>query len=751
FLHADITGADIVAAGNPATGPTTITWNLGNIVNQADGNSANDVFVIVYRARVLNDAHAHVNGIALTNMVRMDYDTATGPAIPRTDDETITVLQPNLAVAKSGAAAGGDTALAAGEIVTYTVDIANNGSAPAYDALLTDTIPVGMRNGTATITMVSIQLLSGAVLPNLAPAYVAATGVATWNFDTGVADQYTIPAGDTLRIVYQVQTETGIGAGLTLTNQAQVLLYYSLDDEAVPAQGGVTGVRQVYGPSNVADTTFTTAIPVSLDKQNPAVTTVAVGEPFTYRITVPAEPQAVALYDVRILDDLSLSAADLTFVSVAKVSGSEPWTPVNTGTATNLVIEDTAIGIDIPAGEQIVLDITVVLADTSDNFSGLTFSNTADYTYDQVDNDPATRSPGGPDTTTDMTIVGPDAVTLQKSGPATMQLGTPATFTLDVHNPSTGTAWNPTVTDRLPNGATGGMCAAGPSNVTAQIFEADGVTPVSPVLVEGTDYTVTFSGAPDCEWTTSLLSPAGGLPPNRRLIVHYDLELDAATENGITLTNVAGATRWFGADPDAIGTVPRTYDRLLTDGTPGTLDHEDSHLVSTETPILDFRKSVVNVTTGQNPGSNASPGDTLRYTIEVSNSGPVGLSSFSIIDEVDRLNAPPVFAAGSLSMISVPAGADTTGTSATGGTHGTGLVNVANLSIGPSGATVVVEFDVTLAPAITSGTVVLNQAELVTASPDSLFSDDPNVSGDANPTETLIASAPLFEVLKTST
>ena len=96
FVHPDITAARIVVAGNPAVGPTTITWNLGSIVNVADGNSANDLFVITYRARVLNQAHPHVNTLALTNAVRVDYDTATGPAPPKTDNEAISVLQPNL-------------------------------------------------------------------------------------------------------------------------------------------------------------------------------------------------------------------------------------------------------------------------------------------------------------------------------------------------------------------------------------------------------------------------------------------------------------------------------------------------------------------------------------------------------------------------------------------------------------------------------------------------------------------------------
>ena len=47
-----------------------------------------------------------------------------------------------------------------------------------------------------------------------------------------------------------------------------------------------------------------------------------------------------------IIDDLAASAADLRFLGVTKIQGSEPWTPVNTGTATNLMIEDPSGGIE---------------------------------------------------------------------------------------------------------------------------------------------------------------------------------------------------------------------------------------------------------------------------------------------------------------------------------------------------------------------------------------------------------------------
>ena len=737
FAYAPITAANVPTAGQTGT----LTWTIGDVVNNPFGDPTTDILEINYRARILPDAGiAHVASTTLTNTATLDYTDA--PIL--TGNAVVTLYQPVIA-AVTKTERSGLTSPAAVDVVNDTMlfrlEACNSGSAPAYSIEMAD------------------QLASQLDETSIANLVVSANGAA---LTTGSDYTYTPPAarggtlhfllttpvnpGECLIIDYDIGFHTDFGPNQTWNNSVTVDGYWSL-----PAQSG-----QLYGPVGPAifEMTNTTTIePPEKTIVTPVSALAAIGDLIVYRVTVPSTPINAAMHDVRILDDLGASAADLTFISVTKASGSQSWTPVNTGTATNLVIEDTTAGIDIPAGEQIAIDITVLLADTPTNVSGLVFNNTTSYTYNQANNNPGSQADGGSGTSPDITIVGPDALTLEKTGPATMQVGTPAAFTLNVHNPSTGTAWNPIIIDRLPHGATGGMCAAGPSNVTAQIILADG-TPAPAPLVEDTDYSVSFSGQPTCEWTISLLSAAGGLAPDQRLIVRYDLELDLSTENGIVLTNVAGATQWFSADPGAAGTAPRIYDRVLTDGTPGTLDHEDSHTVTCEAPILAFIKNVRNMTTGQNPGSNANPGDTLRYTIQLSNSGPVGVTSFSIMDEVDRLNAPPVFAPGSLVMISVPAGADTSGTSAVGGTQGTGLLNVANLVIGAQGDasdTVLIVFEITLAPAITSGTVVLNQAEIVSANPVRLQSDDPNVPGDTDPNETLIASAPVFEVRKIST
>ena len=45
-----------------------------------------------------------------------------------------------------------------------------------------------------------------------------------------------------------------------------------------------------------------------------------------------------------------------------------------------------------------------------------------------------------------------------------------------------------------------------------------------------------------------MLSAAAAIGPNERLIILYQTELDADSQNNIALTNIAGATQWFDAD-----------------------------------------------------------------------------------------------------------------------------------------------------------------------------------------------------------
>jgi len=644
------------------------------------------------------------------------------------------------------------TATAApGDTLRYTLRLQTT-DGPLTDLTFYDDL--GVLNAQAVFQPGSLTLVPGSIPPGADTSNTNPNGGTN---GAGILDirNLSLPVDSEISIRFDITLNAALLDGIVVTNQADLLGTIKLADSDDPNINGQSD-PSVAGDEDPTQVVIEAVPPPALAKAN-TQTTVTIGEQFTYLITVPTVPHTAPLYDVRILDDLTTSAADLQFVSVSKVSVGGSWTPVNTGTATSLVIEDPVNGIDIPAGEQAVVEVTVQLLDTSTNVAGLTFTNTAAYTYNQLDDNAATQLPGLPGTTGPMTIVEPE-LTLEKSGPLQMRIGIPGPFTLNTHNIGGSPAYNLTITDILPNQADGGTCDVAPAQVTAQLFEADGVTAVAPALIAGTDFAVSFAGDPQCTFTVSILTTAGAIGADQRLIVNYEASLDANTLQDAALTNVAGGTEWFNDDVAASNGEARTYARTLTDGTVGVLDHEDAHTVLANLTYLQFEKTVANVTRGDDPGTLASPGDTLRYSLYIENTTDAPLNGFSIVDELDALNAIPSFQAGTLNIITVPNGADVTNTDPNGGAAGTGLLDVRNLDIGGLGESLLIEFEVVLVPVLANGGYVYNQSDLMVAGFNLAISDDPNVNGaadplvvgDEDPTQIMIESAPAFTIEKIS-
>jgi uncharacterized repeat protein (TIGR01451 family)/fimbrial isopeptide formation D2 family protein len=742
------------------------------ILTPAGVIGAGERLIVRYQGRIDSDTQ---DGLALTNIAgaaewfhgapgsRSRYQftreltDGTLGVVDHEDAHTVTVALSGLFFEKSAAnlSTGMNPAGTArpGDVLRYTLRLRT-----LDDALdgLTFRDDLGSLNALPVFVPGSLALVPGSIPPG---ADVSNTNPAGGTDGAGLLDirNLQLPAGGEVQVQFDITLRAELSDGDVALNQAELIFGGSRlalsDDPNIngPADPAVPGDED---PTRVV---IETDPPEGLAKAN-TQSTATIGERFSYRVTVPAVPHASAVNDVRVIDDLSASAADLRFVSVSKVSGSGTWTPVNTGTDTALVIEDPVNGIDIPAGEQAVIEITVELLDTASNVAGLAFTNTASYTYNLRNGDPGSVRPGEPGTTDPMTIVEPQ-LTLEKSGPTRMvPNGAPGDFTLDVHNIGTSPAYRLTLVDRLPDTAAGGMCEVAPAALTLQLFQSDGVTPVGPVLVAGSDYAVAFEGAPACTMTLTMLSAAAAIGPDQRLLARYQAALDPGTQENIGLTNVAGATRWFSADATTAGDEVREYLRPLTNGTVGVLDHEDAHTVAVFAPVLRFDKTVANVTRGDDPGTLASPGDTLRYRLVIENLGETPVEDFSIIDQLDRLNVPQAFQPGTLRLVTVPAGADTASTDPAGGDAGTGLLDVRNLGLAGPGDSVTIEFEVTLAPVLANSRAVLNQSQMLVDQTVVWQSDDPNINGpsdpgvdgDEDPTRIVIESAPAFEVHKVS-
>src|SRR4030095_2993969 len=198
--------------------------------------------------------------------------------------------------------------------------------------------------------------------------------------------------------------------------------------------------------------------------------------------------------------------------------------------------------------------------------------------------------------------------------------------------------------------------------------ETVSVTRAAPTLTAGTGYSLTYTGPPTCQLTLTLLDAAGPLAPNQHLVLTYRTKLDADSASGATLTNVAGVTQW--SNDASTNAARQIYTRTLTDGTVGTLDHQDAHTLTVQLSGIFFEKTVMNLRSGQNPATVAAPRDTLRYTLRVQTTA-AALNGFSIRDAIDALNAQAVFEPGTLQLVSpLPPGA-VNNSNAAGGAKGT--------------------------------------------------------------------------------
>ena len=135
-------------------------------------------------------------------------------------------------------------------------------------------------------------------------------------------------------------------------------------------------------------------------------------------------------------------------------------------------------------------------------------------------------SEGGVTNTTELDVafeLVPPVLEVTKSGPATMVPGQFGLFTIDVRNTGPNDAWDTTISDVFPDGATGGMCDWTPQVSSARVFAADGVTPVpgKGPLLEGTDFALSYAALPTCELSLTMLSAAAVI--SRRRATHHHL------------------------------------------------------------------------------------------------------------------------------------------------------------------------------------------------------------------------------------
>ncbi|HWV58454.1 MAG TPA: SdrD B-like domain-containing protein, partial [Longimicrobiales bacterium] len=205
----------------------TLTWNFGAFANALNG-PADNTLRLVYTARIVDESGIAAPGAspastttARTNSATLAYHNqdddpvSAGPATASLDVE-----QPRLTIAKTRVSPAADNIVLPGETATFRLTVANNGTGPAYNVALADTLPAGLRTATPALGSAT---LNGSPVTLATPAYAAATGV--WSL--ALDDAQILLPGETLVVDYTVTVDEDAPKGSVLANSAAVTGYAS--------------------------------------------------------------------------------------------------------------------------------------------------------------------------------------------------------------------------------------------------------------------------------------------------------------------------------------------------------------------------------------------------------------------------------------------------------------------------------------------------------------------------------------------
>jgi uncharacterized repeat protein (TIGR01451 family)/fimbrial isopeptide formation D2 family protein len=621
-----VTGASFDPATNPDpvidTGPspgTTFTWYLNNYIDNS-GQPADYVFRLSFDVVITGLADGGgwefwppTAGDQFTDVGTGNWNTTNTPT-RQTDRNTSTgpvtvdVDQPYLELTKGnagGPVSGGDT-------VNYTITIANIGWWTAFNNVIVDTLPVGMRgtdpSATVAVTLDAAPLTAGV---DYSVSYSGASGELSVDLEGGTSDT-DIPAGSVLVITYTATVDGDVGSGSTLTNVASVSYNSRID-------GSGRQVDRTTDPDdeNTDDSTVEVD-PVEIAKSiigpNPA--TIGDEVTYVYTMTIPAETVAYwpEILDVIYADGIAYVAGSSSLSDVsgsplasAAFRGGTSDPGVNYGSpipgATFTWLLDTIINAgpgatgDTPYVFQLSFRARVTgLAD--DGTTWLWWPPTADDSADDNGSIRWNTTDEGAGVTNrtrtsnrETTDVDQPYLVLDKSNDAvgTKGGGDPVVYTIRIDNNGWWTAFNNVIVDTLPVG----MRAADPSATVAVTLDAVPLT-------AGVDYSVSYSGASG-ELTVDLEGGTSDtdIPAGSRLVIIYTATIDGDVGSGSTLTNVASVS--YNSRTDGNG---RQVDR--------TTDPADAN---TDVSTVNVRTVTVSKSiTGPNP---ATIGDEVEYAIRV--------------------------------------------------------------------------------------------------------------------------------------
>jgi uncharacterized repeat protein (TIGR01451 family) len=451
-----------------------------------------------------------------------------GTAVSAADTDSLA----NLSITKVDNAGGSSITPSTGNILpgqtlTYTVVVSNTGTGNVTGASVTDPIPADISSDSWTATQ---------------------TGGASGYSPTGtgsISDTVSLPAGSS--ITYVITGFVGDAATGSLTNTATV----------TPAAGTAKSAADTDNLANL----FVTK---SDNAGGPSNGNVVPGQSLTYTIVVSNTGLGNAT-GVAVADSMPINLTGATWTAT-QTGGASGYSPTGSGNISDIV--------SLPAGSTITYTVTGTVSSTATG----TLLNTVNVTPANG----AALAANDADNLVDLSVTKSDNVGGSSVTPTVGNVipGQTVVYTIVVSNTGNGNLTGATISDPIPAAFTSDSWTAAPAG-GANGFATTGVGSIS---------------------QTGVNLPAG---------------------SSITYTVIAIAS------PTATGAIVNTATVTPPVGTAASATDTDNLADLSITKVDNAGGSSITPSTG-----NVLPGQTLTYTVVVSNTGTAGVTGTAVTDPI---------------------------------------------------------------------------------------------------------------------
>ena len=559
--------------GAPMEAGQVLTFDLGQVVNPANGNDADD-FITIDIDVIVEDVPANVDGAVLGNNASLEF---TGPGGTETRDFDadggtpgiqpldLTIVEPDVQIIKSA----DPTNLPQGDLVTFTLllDHTAASTADAYDLQVVDTLPTGL-----TYVPGSASIAPTSVLGQVITFDIAAL--------TLVQDQTSI--------TFQATVDPDNNVGDVLTNNAD--LTYS-------SQPGANADERTYMDTDSADVTVAIITFIEANKTVGIVvdggTTgqVDVGDTLEYTVTLQ-NTGGMDADNAVFTDPIPVNTTYVAGSLTSNVGGEDDSDPnnlvVNIGTMLSGATVTITFRVTVDGGTP----TGFVISNQGSVDSDQTVPEPTDVDGVDANGDQPTEIPVGGPPNLDQPLYVPQNVVWLNDGDGSGDItpGDTLAYTYVITNMGDMTLTGVTLDDVIPNGLThnGNTSITGVGNAVNVVGNA--ISGTIPSLGPGESVTVTVEFTVDG-------------PPL------FDTDADLTTETFVT---------------QAVADSNET-DSVLSDGNGDPLDgNQPTSFVAVDgvagAPLMDVEKRWSLAVDGDGDGL-VDPTDTLEYTVTLRNSG----------------------------------------------------------------------------------------------------------------------------------